>query len=216
LDHTRFFWNDFEAGFTPTFLDGDVTVTKRSHSQNTDRTTLCGIAATAPATLENFGTLLFGHHPLYLQQQLVLGALAQSTIEKHHFHTGPLPFFDQQNRIGVATRQAIRRMNIDTVDAAGSNEIAELLQGWTDECMAAVAIIEELMFGEELMPIGSDALVQSLPLTGKGVRGDLVLARDAGIQSDLLRGPNNSFLSWVLRLTIGRGQTRGTVGTNCS
>jgi hypothetical protein len=66
------------------------------------------VASTAPATLENFGAFIFGHHTLHLQQQLILRALAEQAVEKYHFHTGPLPFFDQQHLIGVTTRQAVR------------------------------------------------------------------------------------------------------------
>jgi hypothetical protein len=72
------------------------------------------------------------------------------------------------------------------------------------------------MLGEELMSIAGKALVQSLPLTGNGVSRGLGLARDTGIPGDLLRGQANSFLSWVLRLTVVRGKTRGTVGMSCS
>jgi hypothetical protein len=54
-----------------------------------------------PMPFENLGPLILGHHPLDLEQQIVLRAAPQFTIQEHNLDPGPAEFIDQQDLVGV-------------------------------------------------------------------------------------------------------------------
>lgn len=88
----RFLHDNFIPGLSTARLLGDITITIRRTAQHIDRARVRGMSLgtfgpvsvaqqliralgpiTPPMPLDNFRTLILGHHPLHLQQQIVLG-----------------------------------------------------------------------------------------------------------------------------------------------
>ena len=56
---------------------------------------------TPPMPFDNLRALILGHHPLDLEQQVVLRTAPQFAIQKDDLDAGPVEFIHQQDLIGV-------------------------------------------------------------------------------------------------------------------
>ena len=135
----------------------------------------------ASAAFKDLGALVFGHHALDLQQQLVLGRAAQLTIEKHDLDASALKLVNQQHLIGVLARKAIRRVDIEPIHAPGGDQIPQALQGGPDQGRATIALVDELTFRRKSQSILSHTGMEGGNLTGNGVGLSLLLGRHTSI-----------------------------------
>ena len=101
------------------------------------------MALAAPAALQHLGSLVLGEHALQLQQQAVLGRVPDRAIEEDHLRAGLGELLDQQNLMRVAAGEAIRGMDVDEIDGREGHEVAQTLQGGSDQTGAAVAVVDE-------------------------------------------------------------------------
>jgi len=164
---------------------GDVAIAEGSRAEGTHQARAGGMAAPAPAALEDLGALILGDHTLDLQEQVILGTAANGAVEEHHLHTRAAELLDQEHLVGVAPGQTIRGMNVEAIDNASCHCIAQPLQGWTEQAGAAVALVEEDMLGLEPRIVGHDPFVQAGDLAGDGAVVRLLVARHSGIQRGL-------------------------------
>jgi hypothetical protein len=93
---------------------------------------------------DNLGPLILGHHAWDLEEELVFRAAAQLAVEEHHLDAHPLAFIHEEDLISVCTCQPIRRVDIQAIDGAGGDDIAEALQGGPHSRGAPVALIQTL------------------------------------------------------------------------
>jgi hypothetical protein len=83
---------------------------------------------------------------LNLEQEIFLGRAADVMVEEDDLDAMSLQFLDKKHLIGVATGEAIRRVNIDSVEGASCSLVAEALQSRAQKCSAAVALVDEAQF----------------------------------------------------------------------
>jgi hypothetical protein len=121
---------------------GHIAVAERSARQSADRAGARRMAATAPATLQDLGPLVFGDHALNLEKQIVLGRAADGAVQENDLGTGPTELVDQQRLMGVAASKPIRGVDIDAVDLATGNGIPQPLQRRAKQDRTAVAFVQ--------------------------------------------------------------------------
>jgi hypothetical protein len=146
-DHLGFVLDDLIAGNTATVVLADIAVAVRRPTQHVHQSLAGGVQLAAAASLLDLGALVFRHHTLNLQQQVILGRYPDWAVEEDDLHPGAVQFIHQQDLIGIATGQAIRRVHINPIEAARRSQITQSLQGWTHQCRAAVAVIDEDLVG---------------------------------------------------------------------
>jgi len=115
---------DLVAGATAAFVFADVAVTVRRTAQDIDRAGPGRMPLAAAAAFEDLGTLVFGHHPLHLQEEIFFGGFTEWPIEKDHFDAGTLPFVQEQYLQGVVACQTIGRVDIQPIYGSGGYLIA--------------------------------------------------------------------------------------------
>jgi len=94
---------DLVAGLAASFVFPDVTITVGRAAQHVYRPRLRRVPLPPAAAFENLGSLIFGHHPLNLEQQILLGRLADVVVEEGDLHARPLKFIDKKHLIGITT-----------------------------------------------------------------------------------------------------------------
>ena len=82
------------------------------------------MAAPAPAAFQDLGALVLGDNALDLEQQVVLGGAADRVVEEDHVGPGPPELLNQQNLVGIAAGQPVRRQDVDAPDHARCYDIA--------------------------------------------------------------------------------------------
>jgi len=81
------------------------------------------------APLGDLRALVLGDHPLELAQQLVLrGAGSLRLLGEHHLDPAARELLQQQHLVGVAAREAVRRVTQHDLEAPVKRPIAELLE----------------------------------------------------------------------------------------
>ena len=103
----------------------------------------------APAALQDLGPLVLGHHALDLQQQVVLRREADRPVEEDDLDPGAAELVDQQHLVGVAARQPVGRVDVDAIERARGDRVAQPLEGRADQRGAAVALVDEAVLGRE-------------------------------------------------------------------
>jgi hypothetical protein len=79
-------------------------------------------------------------------------------------------------------------VDIDPVDSANANKIAQPIQGWANESGAAIPIIDKPSFGRHWCAVIASALAECGNLAFDGVRGRLLFAGDARVERSSNRG----------------------------
>jgi len=139
------------------------------------------VALAPPTAFEDLGPLIFGDHALNLQEQLVFGGLAHRPVEEDDLNARPLQFVHKQHLIGIFPGEPIRRMHIEALDPAGSDQIAQSLQGWPNEGGPTIAFIDKLVVRRQGQPIGRHPRLEGGELRSDGVGLGLLLGRDPRI-----------------------------------
>src|SRR5215207_1256860 len=118
---------DLVAGH-PAISLADIAITIGRARQHADRALARGVALAAPAALQDLGPLVLGHHALDLQQQIVLRREADWSIEEDDLNPSPVELVNQQHLIGVAPRQPVGGVDVQAIEGAGRNGIAQTLE----------------------------------------------------------------------------------------
>ena len=79
----------------------NIAIAIRRPAQDIDLAGPGGMQLAPPMPFENLGPLILGHDPLDLEQQIVLRAAPQCTIQEHDLDPGPVEFIDQQDLVGI-------------------------------------------------------------------------------------------------------------------
>ena len=184
-DQARFLLDHLDPRHPATLILGHVAVAEGRPPQGTREAGTRGMATSAPASLQELGAFVLGDHALHLQQEIVFRAGADGTVHEDHFGARPAEFLNEKHLVSVAPRQAIRSMDVDPIDHAGGDRVAQPLQSGTPQRCAAVAVIDEHLPGVEGQSVGGNALAHGRHLTGDGVAAGLLVTRHASIQGNL-------------------------------
>jgi hypothetical protein len=149
--------------------------------QHADRAAPGGVLLATSRPFQNLRTLVFGHHALNLQEQIVLRTLGELSVEKDHLDAAVLQLVDQKNLIRVAPGQTVRRMHVQSRERAGGGLVAQAVQRRTNQGAAAVAIVHEGQLGIERATLFADAHTKGLQLALDRPIAGLPLAGHAGI-----------------------------------
>jgi hypothetical protein len=160
----------------------DVTVSIGCTTESAHRSGSCGVTTASPSTLEDLGALVFGDHALHLQEQVVLRRAPNRPVEEHHFRAGSMELLDEKYLIGVAACQPIRSQNVDTIDAAPGDRIAQTFECRSHQRRAAITLVDKRMIRVQQNLVGLGPLSQCCQLAGDGVATGLLVARDSGIE----------------------------------
>src|SRR5215831_7855282 len=180
-DHTGLVRDDLIAGLSAPLVLGDIAVPIGGAAEHVDGPDLGRMALATPMPLNDLGALILGNHPLYLQQEVVFGALPQGTIEEHNLHPGASELIDQEDLIGIFAGQAIWRVHIEPVNTPRRDHIAQALQRRVHQCGPTIPFVKKLHRLEHGQTIGSHALAQRRHLTRNGMRLGVRLRRHTGV-----------------------------------
>lgn len=160
----------------------DVPIAVRRCAEHVHIALAGGVELAAPAPLDDLGPFVLGHHPLHLKQQMVLGRLADLVVDKHQFHAAPLQFVHQEHLVSITSRQPVGTQHVQAVDASGGGLVAQPLQRRTNQCCAAVTLVDETGLRIDRRSILRSALNDRLDLRvdRSGLR--LLLGRDTRVQ----------------------------------
>src|SRR5260370_28814410 len=125
---------------TSAFPNGDIAVSEGSVGHHVERSALCRMLFASSAPLHDLGPLIFSDDALDLQQQVIFWALAEGPVQEHQLDTTTAPLVERKNLIRVVAGQSVGRVNVDAVNRSNSNQIAQPIQGWTNQRGATVPI----------------------------------------------------------------------------
>jgi hypothetical protein len=108
------------------------------------------MALPAAASLQYLGTLIFCHHPLDLEHQVLFGSSADIVVEENDLDALPLKLLDQEHLVWIVAGETIRRVNIQAVKATSSGLVPKAFQGRTEQRAAAVALVDEAQLGVQM------------------------------------------------------------------
>src|SRR3954447_11649656 len=107
-DHLRLLLDDLVAGNTAAVVLADIAIAVRRPAEHIHRSLAGGMKFAATASLLDLGSLVFRHHALNLQQQVIFGRHPDRTLQEHDLDTGTVQLIHQQHLVGIVTSQAIR------------------------------------------------------------------------------------------------------------
>ena len=149
--------DNFVACLASSFVLPNVAITVRRAAEDVNCPGLRRVPLPATAPFKDLGTFIFCDHSLDLEQQILLGRPADVMIEEDDLHTLPLKFLHQEHLIRIIPGKAIRRVDVDSIEATGRRLVAQSFQSRTKKRAAAVALINEAQFGLQPKPIGLNA-----------------------------------------------------------
>ncbi|CAN5361844.1 hypothetical protein BH11PLA2_BH11PLA2_44590 [soil metagenome] len=94
-------------------------------------------------------------------------------IEEDQFHTAAAEFVDKQHLIDVGAGKPVGRMHVKSVASSERGEIAKPLQGGTDQCRTAVAVVDEAKIRTGGAAVLADSQGQCFDLAVDGAIFDL-------------------------------------------
>ena len=156
----------------------DVPVAVRRAGHHRLRAAASAVQLPAPGPLRDLRTLVLGDHPLELAQQLILrGAAPLGLLREADLNAGASELFQQQHLIGIAAREAIRRVAQQHLERPLRSAVAQPLKRRTGQRRARESLVLEHQVlgdqqparrGELTQPDGLalDRLVLALALGG--------------------------------------------------
>ena len=111
----------------------------------------------AAAALGDLCALVLGDHPLELAQQLILrGARSLGLLGEHHLDPAARELLQQQHLVGIAAREAVRRMAQHDLEAPVERPVAELLERGPLQTRAGEPVVleHELLRDDEAALLG--------------------------------------------------------------
>ena len=187
---------DLVARLPTAGLAGDVAVAEGRAGQHADGARLSPMPLAAPAALQHLGPLVLRKHPLQLQQQVVLGRVPDWPVEEYHLRTGMSELLEQQDLVGIAAGEAVRRVDVEDVDGGQRDQVAQALQGGADQAGAAVAVVDEQPVVRDEWPSRAHSCGQLAQLAVDGVPLSLLVGRDPGVDGHGGRAGGEMALRW--------------------
>jgi hypothetical protein len=124
---------------------GDTPVTIR-HQAMDNLTSTSPEKPPAAIAFSYFGALIFGDHTLHLNQQRCFRIIVKwGSIHIVNLDTMPGQLVGDQDLIGIAARQAVRRQAPDMLDHASFGSIAECVQTRPVKTRSRVAIVRKFL-----------------------------------------------------------------------
>jgi hypothetical protein len=139
------------------------------------------VALAAPAALDDARPLALREHALQPRQRRALRRLTDRPVEEHDLRPGPRELLDQHRLVRVRAGQAVGGVHVDHVDGRHRREVAQALQGGSDQAGAAVAIVEQAELGGDLVPVRGRARQRRLDLAADGVPLGLLIRGHPGV-----------------------------------
>jgi hypothetical protein len=96
------------------------------------------------------------------------GRLGRQAINNHHLNACRLELAQEQDLMRTSARQAVRRLDVQTIDASICNQLAQAIQARTSQPCAATAVINELSLSWHPELIFQNLDAQSRQLIGDG------------------------------------------------
>jgi len=113
------------------------------------------VELSAPKPLGDLGSLVFGNHPLDLDEKLALRVGRDTLIQKNDLTVSSPELIEQDRLMSETASQPVRRVDIDAADHSISGEVPKPIETGPVEVGARIAIIHQ----HEIVP-------QSVPITG--------------------------------------------------
>ena len=101
------FRNGFKSGVAVAFANRNISISERCSRHYVERTALGCMLLTPPTPFHDFGSLIFSDDALHLKQQVIFRALAKRPVQEDHLGPAPSPFIEQQDLVGVISRQPV-------------------------------------------------------------------------------------------------------------
>jgi hypothetical protein len=120
---------DLVAGSTATVVLADVAVAVGGTAEYADPADACRVLLATPTPFTDLCPFILGYDALDLQQQILRRAAARLTVEEHHLDPAALELVEEDGLVGEIPGQAVRCVDVETVQPAGGRQIAEPLQG---------------------------------------------------------------------------------------
>jgi hypothetical protein len=95
------------------------------------------------------------------------GRLGPRAIANHHLNPCRLELAQEQRVLRASARQAVRRLDVQTIDASIRNRLAQAIQARTSQRCAAVAVVDELSLSWY-----AELIFQNLDAQGRQLLGD--------------------------------------------
>jgi hypothetical protein len=154
-----------------------------------------------PAThpVSNQGTFVFRNRTSDLQNQLVMGILADRTIQKLDLTTIFLPFFHQQHLVNIVPSQTIRLGHHKAIDLSGCDSVSQTVQTRPVEARTTATIISKDVLPWQIPPLLADIAHQPFQLLFDRLGLGLAQGRDPCINRYSHIAPPDSFSSVSLR-----------------
>src|SRR5215831_3871248 len=184
-DHAGFVRQDLIAGLPPSLVLGHIAVPIGRAAQHLHRPDAGRMPLPTPVAFDDLGALILGNHPLHWQEQIIFGTLAQGPVEEDDLHPGPPKLVDQQDLIGILTRQPIRGMHIHAVHRAPGDDITQALESGPNQGRSTIALVQKLHRLGHHQALGRDALAQGCYLAGDRMGLGVRIGRDAGVERHL-------------------------------
>jgi hypothetical protein len=95
------------------------------------------------------------------------GRLGPQAIDNHLLNPCRLELAQEQRLMRASARQAVRRLDVQTIDASICNQLAQAIQARTSQPCAAVAVVDELSLSWY-----PELIFQNLDAQGRQLIGD--------------------------------------------
>ena len=180
----------------------DVAVAVGRARQGIDQTLPRAMELAATVALHQPCALVLRDHPLDLREQGLLGRLPARAEQEHDPHPSGRELLEQQHLIGVAASETVGAVDVDQVDRALRDPIAQPLQARSHERRAAEPVVKVEVVGRHPMTVGGSTLLEGRDLAVD--RGALGLLRR---RYPCVQGDGDHLADSFLRTCAGVGIT---------
>jgi len=133
--------------------------------------------------------LVFGDRALDLQQQLLVGVVADGALQEGDLAAGAAQLLQQQHLVGVLAGQAVGAEDGHRPELPGLGVVPQPVQARPVQARAAVALVRVDVRRVERVAVPIHPGAQRGQLALNGLLASLPLGRDAGVDRDLHHGP---------------------------
>ena len=145
-------------GHVPIAVGGDV------------RDVLAGaglVQLAAAESLPEHSPLVFGDSGLDLEQQLVVGVVADGMLDEDDVHADPAQFVEDQRLVGVLAGEPVGGEDGDDLEQAGLGVVAQAVEGGAVEAGATVAAVAVgVLLGQLVAVLGDPSFMRVANLVG--------------------------------------------------
>jgi hypothetical protein len=144
--HLGLFRIHFDSRIAAALELGEVAESVGCTGQDVERSGFGRMQLPPAAAFHDFFALVFGHHALDLEQQVIFGRLSQRTVEENHLHAGPHEFLNEYSLVGIVPGKTVRGVDVEAVDCSGCGHITQAFEGGPHQRRPAIALIHESEF----------------------------------------------------------------------